>query len=164
MPKNTPSYNFIQLCGDYWFLNSSGFGSWKIAGTPREQKLSWFLIILTIFKVGFPGAILFMIAIQKANITEILEIRWNSRRSIIILIFFHTQTNIKLIMKMLNRVKIKVKVIVPLVVLMKSHKNVGKGPNHIPMRSMPTNIIKYMASWKSYIWKCLKIIFHKLNT
>jgi hypothetical protein len=32
-------------------------------------------MILTIFKVGFPGAILFMIAIQKAIITEILEIR-----------------------------------------------------------------------------------------
>ena len=120
-------------------------------GIPREHKLSWFLMILTIFKVGFPGAILFMIAIQKAIITEILEIRWNSRRSIIILIFFQTQTNIKLIMKMLNRVKMNVKVIVPLEILMKSHKIVGKGPNHIPTTSMPTNTVKYMISWKSYL-------------
>ena len=155
MPKNAPSYNFTQLCRDYWFLKPRVFGSWKIAGIPREQKLSWFLIILTIFKVGFPGAILFIIAIQTANITEILEIRWNSRRSIIILIFFQTQTNIKLIMKMLNKVKIKVKVIVPLEIFMISHKIVGKGPNQIPTTSMPTKTVKYVISWKSYLQKSL---------
>ena len=47
---------------------------------------------------------------------------------------------------MLNRVKMNVKVIVPLEILMQSHKIVGKGPNHIPIRSIPTNIIKYAAS------------------
>ena len=47
---------------------------------------------------------------------------------------------------MLNRVKIKAKVIVPLEILMKSHKIVGKGPNHIPTTSMPTNTVKYVIS------------------
>ena len=71
----------------------------------RDERRST-VSVLTIFKVGFPGAILFMILKPMANIMDILEIRWNSKRSIIILIFFQTQTNMKLSMKMLKSVKI----------------------------------------------------------
>ena len=97
-------------------------------------------------RVGFPGAMVFIAVIKKAYIIDVLEIRLKTKRSFITLIFFQTQTNIKLIKKMLKSVKIKAKVIVPLPVLIKWHIIVGKGPNQIPARSAPTKITRYEMS------------------